>query len=82
MEISENQYAQTLLMSQFRSNFLVDSLKYVEKKIKFWFKAFYYGKQIMWSVFRSRVENDLLYKCVKLAELKIFHYKMSYTRTE
>ena len=35
MEISENQYAQTLFMSQFRSNFLVDSLKYVEKKIKF-----------------------------------------------
>jgi hypothetical protein len=26
MEISENQYAQTLLMSQLRSNFLVDSL--------------------------------------------------------
>ena len=26
MKISENQYAQTLLMSQFRSNFLVDSL--------------------------------------------------------
>ena len=25
-EISENQYAQTLLMSQLRSNFLVDSL--------------------------------------------------------
>ena len=26
MEISENQYAQTLFMSQLRSNFLVDSL--------------------------------------------------------
>ena len=26
MEISENQYAQTLLMSQLRSNFTVDSL--------------------------------------------------------
>ena len=26
MEISENQYAQTLLMNQLRSNFLVDSL--------------------------------------------------------
>jgi hypothetical protein len=26
MEINENQYAQTLLMSQLRSNFLVDSL--------------------------------------------------------
>ena len=27
MEISKNQYAQTLLMSQLRSNFLVDSLR-------------------------------------------------------
>ena len=27
MEISDNQYAQTLLMSQLRSNFLVDSLR-------------------------------------------------------
>ena len=33
MEISENQYAQTLLMSQLRSNFLVDSLVVPYNKI-------------------------------------------------
>ena len=33
MEISENQYAQTLLMSQLRSNFLVDSLMWAARAL-------------------------------------------------
>jgi hypothetical protein len=40
MKISENQYAQTLLMSQLKSNFLVDSLNVgvISEGIQIWFK--------------------------------------------
>jgi hypothetical protein len=34
MEISENQYAQTLLMSQLRSNFLVDPFREFAKILR------------------------------------------------